>query len=77
MLTENFFHKEWFGLKNAFLFMICLGANPQQMNQSKVKCPLMETIDPKKWGMKFVSEDEENFVVTFEVNIPATALVGK
>ncbi|XP_078483974.1 protein-glutamine gamma-glutamyltransferase K isoform X1 [Ciona intestinalis] len=54
-----------------------LGTSSQLMNETKVRCPLVATIDPAKWGMVITHEEEETFLVTFTVNIPPKALVGK
>ena len=59
------------------VFTTFLGPKPQLMNQTKIKCPLVDTLESGKWGMKLIHEEEETFIATFEVNVPPKALIGR
>lgn len=62
---------------NLPLYFRWTGAKPQLVNGSKVQCSLKNTLDSSKWTMQKIDEDSEAFVVTFRVNIPPNALIGR
>jgi len=81
------------------------GPNPQLLNNTKIRIPLVDSLDVKQWGMKITDEStvekkldapaaegeaaaegaeaekekvpETLFLTTLEVNIPASAVIGK
>nr|CAB3266928.1 protein-glutamine gamma-glutamyltransferase K [Phallusia mammillata] len=72
MKFQRKFHKQ---ADKAFI-ELNLGANPQ-LTSAKIRCPLVDTLNDRKWGMKIIEEDHETFLVTFKVNIPPNVPIGQ
>uniref|UniRef100_H2YCU3 protein-glutamine gamma-glutamyltransferase n=1 Tax=Ciona savignyi TaxID=51511 RepID=H2YCU3_CIOSA len=73
MKFQRKFHKQ----ADRVVLELSLGTSSQLLNETKVRCPLVQSIDPNKWCMVITEEDEETFLVSMSINIPPKALVGK